>query len=239
MPHDPHYCLDNPIWNALTSAQGELAEGTSEARRYPEAIGPLAGIPYQAENTYEALSLLPSPEESLVLFLSEPPVLPEAWHLEVGGQLTQMVYHGQAAPTAHNSFIVEPLGVSDVPEMLVLTHLTKPGPFRQRTHELGCYFGIRDANGRLLAMAGERSKTATHTEVSAVCTHPDAQGKGYAQAVIMRVIAHILDDGKIPFLHTRPDNLNAIHVYEKLGFQVRRQLHLAVLRLRVPSRLPS
>ena len=71
--------------------------------------------------------------------------------------------------------------------MIELTALTKPGPFSTRTHELGAYFGIREG-GKLVAMAGERLKVPGYTEVSAVCTHPDHNGKGYARVLMSEVM---------------------------------------------------
>ena len=63
--------------------------------------------------------------------------------------------------------------------------ITKPDPFRNRTHELGQYYGIR-VGGRLLAMAGERLSPVGYTEISAVCTHPDYRGRGYGRDLSKR-----------------------------------------------------
>ena len=49
-----------------------------------------------------------------------------------------------------------PLTAADVPAMVELAELTEPGPFRERTIELGPFFGIFES-GRLLAMAGQRT----------------------------------------------------------------------------------
>jgi hypothetical protein len=61
--------------------------------------------------------------------------------------------------------------------MLELVRLTEPGPFAARTHRLGRYIGLR-RGGKLVAMAGERMRLDGFTEISAVCTHPDARGQG-------------------------------------------------------------
>jgi predicted GNAT family acetyltransferase len=71
--------------------------------------------------------------------------------------------------------------------MLALTKLTNPGPFGSRTHEMGDYFGIRIA-GTLAAMVGERLKLPGYTEISAVCTHPDHLGHGYASVLIAKLV---------------------------------------------------
>jgi predicted GNAT family acetyltransferase len=113
--------------------------------------------------------------------------------------------------------------------MMALTALTKPGPFGNRTHELGTYLGIR-REGKLIAMAGERLKIPGYTEVSAVCTHPEHTGHGYARILMAEVMERILGRGETPLLHVREDNVRAIELYQRLGFRLRVLLHFAVLR---------
>jgi predicted GNAT family acetyltransferase len=96
--------------------------------------------------------------------------------------------------------------------------LTKPGPFAMRTIEFGYYHGIFDRD-KLVAMTGQRLHPGHYAEVSAVCTHPDHLGKGYAAALLLHQLAIIRRQGKIPFLHVRADNDRAIALYERLGFR--------------------
>jgi predicted GNAT family acetyltransferase len=133
----------------------------------------------------------------------------------------------QAGPNGHAALIE--LGTPDSAEMIELTAMTKPGPFSTRTHELGTYLGIRK-DGKLVAMAGERLKVPGHTEVSAVCTHPEHTGKGYAGDLMAEVMKRIRERGETPFLHVRQDNGRAIEVYKRLGFRQRKLGHFAVLR---------
>jgi predicted GNAT family acetyltransferase len=86
--------------------------------------------------------------------------------------------------------------------MIELTALTKPGPFSKRTHELGTYLGIR-RDGKLVAMAGERLKVPGYTEVSAVCTHPEHTGHGYARILMAEVMRRILRARRNAVLHVR------------------------------------
>lgn len=217
--------LDNPIWMALNTHQHELAEGDALARRFPLDIGPLAGMIEPSAEAYASLAKLVGPGEQLALFLDEAPALPEGWKLDVGGFLTQMVLEEKPEePTQSFCRLTD----DDVPEMLALTQLAKPGPFERRTFTLGTYLGIRE-NGKLVAMTGERLHLPGYTEVSAVCTHPDYRGKGYANALITAVARGIFERGEQPFLHAWADNTNAIRVYEKLGFKQRRLIHLAVV----------
>lgn len=80
---------------------------------------------------------------------------------------------------------VEDLAEADVPEMLALTALTEPGPFRDRIC-LGGYCGIRDQRP-LVAMAGRRTAVPGYREVSAVCTQPSYRGRGYGAALVCAV----------------------------------------------------
>ena len=138
---------------------------------------------------------------------------------------------GNGVPPSNSSSdpeIVE-LSAADVPDMMALTAITKPGPFHKRTHDPGTYLGIR-RDGKLVAMAGERLKIPGYTEVSAVCTHPDHTGHGYARILMAEVMHRILARGETPLLHVRQDNVRAIELYQRLGFNQRVLLHFAVLR---------
>src|SRR5207245_10762538 len=80
------------------------------------------------------------------------------------------------------------------------------------------------------AMASERLRLPGHSEISAVCTHPEYQGRGYASFLIKMLVEHIRSRGELPFLHVRSANTRAIQVYERLGFWKRATLNYAVLR---------
>jgi predicted GNAT family acetyltransferase len=121
------------------------------------------------------------------------------------------------------------LSKKDVSEMLALTALTKPGPFLAETISMGNYYGIFE-NNQLVAMAGERMHLADYTEISAVCTHPAHTGKGYGTQLLSLLIEDIIQNGKSPFLHVRADNQTAISLYEKLGFEISRDMYFAVIQ---------
>jgi predicted GNAT family acetyltransferase len=84
-------------------------------------------------------------------------------------------------------------------------------------------------NGELIAMAGERLHLPGHTEISAVCTHPDHLGHGYATALITWLMERISNRGEQAFLHVRAENARAVALYERLGFQKRAVLHYAIM----------
>jgi len=227
--------LDNIIWKALTTRQAELAESSSLARRFLPEVSPLAGLPEPTPQAYESLAGLVGARETIGLFLDKPYQPEPGWNFIAGAPMPEMVYESAreaSLPSSSDPEIVE-LGSADVLEMMALTALTKPGPFHKRTHELGTYLGIRRA-GKLVAMAGERLKIPGYTEVSAVCTHPDHTGHGYAQILMTELVRGIRNRGETPLLHVREDNVRAIQLYQKLGFSQRVLLHFAVLRKAEP-----
>lgn len=223
--------LDNPILNSLLIEHGSLAIREGLALRYPPAIGPLAGVPDQSRESYDSLAVLAGPGGILGLFLPDPPVPPSAWSLFRGGLLTQMICRRpELVETASLAagIRLRRLGAADVAAMIELATLTEPGPFRARTIELGNFYGILEGD-RLLAMAGQRVRIPGFIEVSAVCTHPDARGRGYAGILMSEVIRDIAAEGAVPFLHALADN-PAIGLYQRLGFTHRRGFQLAVIK---------
>lgn len=238
--------LDNVIWTALNTRQSEFAEAFGQARRFTPEVSPLAAFAEPTREGYESLAALVGVGGTIRLFLDAPYQARAGWSILNGSPMPEMVYEsaglrpadspfglaqgrlGELSPHNANAEIVE-LGAADSAEMIALTALTKPGPFDKRTHELGTYLGIR-REGKLVAMAGERLKIPGYTEVSAVCTHPEHTGHGYARLLMTEVIQRILDRGETPFLHVREDNVRAIELYHRLEFTRRALLYTVVLR---------
>jgi len=223
--------LHNVIWKALTTRQTEFAESCDQARRFLPEVTSLAAFLEPTQRGYDSLAGLLNPGGTIALFLDVPYQPRPGWNFVAGTPMPQMVYHNASAPPPRSSSdpeIVE-LSAADAPDMMELTALTKPGPFNRRTHELGTYLGIR-CDRKLVAMAGERLKIPGYTEVSAVCTHPEHIGHGYARILTTEIMQRILSRGETPFLHVREDNVRAIELYKRLGFNQRVLLHLVVLR---------
>jgi predicted GNAT family acetyltransferase len=230
MPESDLRGLDNPFWTCLETRHAHLAQGDALARRYLPDVSVLAGVSASAPANVAALNSLVDVGDEIVLVGVDIPKLPSRWEILRTMKLTQMLRR-ERMPLQESDEIVTTLGPSDVPEMAALVELTHPGPFRKRTIELGAYIGIRE-RGRLVAMAGERTWIGDFREVSAICTHPDAQRRGYARALIGRVVNRMLRADQTPYLHVDSTNAVAIDVYRRLGF-VRRTEFPALFAKRI------
>lgn len=219
--------LDNPIWHALTGPQAHLALGAQPVLRFQPEFAPFSAMEVLSDANRAALAALLPEQATTVLFTTEPVSLPPGLEAVMVTQLMQMVVETPAISGDAVEMVL--LGPDDVSAMQELVALTEPGPFAPRTVELGSYLGIFDGD-RLVAMAGERLQPPGFTEVSAVCTHPDYRGRGYARALVSRVANGIASRGETPFLHVLPHNISAIATYRRIGFVERRLIDLTVLR---------
>lgn len=220
--------LQNPVFNALSTGDQQLSFGTGHVKYFDAEVSPYAGFPEDyADGFSDLYELLPAGRR--ILFARPTPIeAPKGWQLQHEIEGLQFVYKNSNHIEGGFSSIV-PLTTAHVDEMIELVRLTKPGPFDKRTIEFGSYHGIF-VNGQLAAMTGQRLHVADHTEVSAVCTHPDHLGKGYASALMQHQMQIILNNGQTPFLHVRNDNDRAIAVYERLGFVVSRPMRFYFMK---------
>jgi hypothetical protein len=220
--------LDRPVWSALSSRQNPLALGDSRAFRFAPDYGLFAAAADGSEESLAALAaLVPAQGAIATVGIAEPGPVPET--IAETHSICQMACDGLTEPGPAPDIEIVALSDADAEQMLALATLTKPGPFFSRTHQLGDFVGVKDASGRLLAMAGERMKPTGFTEVSGVCTQPDCRGRGYAGALMRVVTTRIFARGETPFLHTYAHNTGAIGLYETLGFYRRRDLTMTVL----------
>ncbi|ETZ24332.1 GNAT family N-acetyltransferase [Pedobacter sp. V48] len=222
------HTLDNPIYNALNSAHSTFSSGTDHAKYYLEEVASFAGLRDNSKGNFEALHEN-SPLESLFIVFTPSAVdIPARWRLVAQINMFQMIYESKEIPAGTDIDFVD-LDKSHVDQMIALVELTQPGPFRERTIEFGNYTGVFSGDN-LVAMAGHRLNPTPFTEISAVCTHPDHLGKGYAFELLREQIKRILKKSEIPFLHVRNDNHGAIKLYKKLGFEIRADMFAYVIK---------
>ena len=222
--------LHNPVYNALLSGDARLSLGTGNVKYFDEEVSPFAGFRHGYNKGFDDLyHQLPAGRRILYAtpeLIEEPP----GWQVVADIKGLQFVFTGSPSTYDHSKIPV-PLTTEHIEEMVQLAKLTKPGPFGLRTIEFGHYHGFFD-NGQLVAMTGQRLHVGNHTEVSAVCTHPDHLGKGYAAALITHQLDIIASQGQKAFLHVRADNERAIALYERLGFKISRPMNFYFMKRR-------
>jgi len=229
--------LDNPVWSALggggrrggdTHAAMALRNGL--AARYPRDVSPLAGLREPSAQAFNDLRAMVEVDEEVWLLTPNQLALPPEWEVVRARYIDQMVYTGpQPEQAGVHAWPLRTLGADDVPDMIALAAETRPGPFVRKTITMGRDLGVRAADGSLAAMSGTRMALDEYTEISAVCTRPEARGAGHARALMQALMAQIEASGKTPFLHVKTEN-GAKQVYEKLGFAVRRGICFSVIR---------
>jgi ribosomal protein S18 acetylase RimI-like enzyme len=208
------HVLDNPVWHSLATEHANLALTADGAARYPAAIVPFAAVGEPTPRAADQLASLVDDAES-VFVVGVAPVPPPGWQLEPKKPVLQMICPTRRAEVPGPP--VKTMTEAEVPDMVALTDLVFPGFFRQRTLEMGSYYGIYQGR-RLAAMAGERMRLDGYQELSAVCTHPDYTGRRYAQRLLGVLCESAFARGFTPFLHVYADNERAIGVYRAMGF---------------------
>lgn len=187
--------------------------------------GPFAAT-QDPEDLSDLVPLVRAHGEAWVVGKKTPRRIPAELVVAKQAELVQMVRPGTDLPEMPEDCVQ--LEASDSWEMRALAHLTEPGPFAQKTHLLGPFFGIK-RRGQIAAMAGERMHMPGFAEVSGVCTHPDFRGHGLSASPTAAVVRAIVSRGDVPFLHCYPSNAPAISVYERLGFTVRQAMFVTIL----------
>jgi len=212
--------LDNPFWSSLRSRHRELARSIDDVARFPAEYAPFLGVANADVEAAESFDALIAADESVYLLGVAPPV-PAGWRLGAFADLAQMICPAPVAAIDGPPIIQ--LSEAHRADVLTLTALVYPHYFRPRTMELGRYFGIYQ-DGRLAAMIGERLGMDAYQEISAVCTHPDYNGRGYARQLLAWLSNDTLGRGRMPFLHVSHENKRAKHLYEQNGYHLRRDI---------------
>jgi ribosomal protein S18 acetylase RimI-like enzyme len=218
--------LDNPVWASLCTRHSPLARREGAAARYPADIAPFVAVDPTAPDAATDLARLVAADEP-VLMVGPAPALDARWTVATPVPIAQMVCWAPI-PAVAGPAITE-LDARHLADVLALTALVYPHYFRPRTPQMGRYIGIY-VDGVLAAMAGERMGFDGHQEISAVCTHPEHTGRGYAQRLVAELTNASFDAARIPFLHVAHENIRAKTLYQRMGYVHRTDIDLWSLR---------
>lgn len=212
--------LDNPAWYSLTETHQDFAVDYGSIKFYKPAYCPFGGAINDhviSANIAEYASIVDQ-----FFVIGNKPYINEK--IKIVGELVcdQMILDKKIVIQSTEN-IVELDTDEQRNQLFKLINLVQPGYFKEKTADIGTYYGIYK-DEQLIAVAGERMKMYDYTELSAIVTHPDHTGRGYASQLISHASNMIFNDSKIPYLHVATHNANAIRLYEKLGFVTRRKL---------------
>jgi ribosomal protein S18 acetylase RimI-like enzyme len=216
----------NPVWHALRGPHRHLAIDGGDACRYPADVTPFAALAEPSTAALRHLRGLLTPADSVWIVDGGQPRMPE---LGVEGNLEclQMVLPPKASlPALAPALEIVPLGASQAAEMVALTDVAFPGFFRSGTYRMGSYFGVRAADRKLIAMAGERLRLEGYPEMSGICTHPAHRGQGLARRLILHLTALHRRQGLVSWLQVSAANTAAIALYRDIGFETARSVML-------------
>ncbi|MFV8378785.1 GNAT family N-acetyltransferase [Flavobacterium sp. LB3R33] len=211
--------LDNPVWFSVSETHQSFAVDYGSVKFYHPDYCPFGGF----EKCNAIAKSIDEYSEMVDSFfiVGEKPELSNL--LKVNKELVclQMIVCNPI-DIAINDPIVK-LTDEHIDALYELVNLVQPGYFKKKTALLGNYYGIFK-NEELVAVTCERMQMNDFIEVSAVVTHPNHTGKGYAKQLVTHTVNEIFKQNKIPYLHVIEDNKGAIQLYEKLGFTIRRKI---------------
>jgi predicted GNAT family acetyltransferase len=211
--------LDNPVWQSLQEAHKKFSINYDNLKCYHPDFCPFGGF----ENNTAIVNEIDKYANLIDNFfiVGNKPVFSKSLTLKNELVCLQMVMVRNTDIETREDIIK--LNHQYEEDLFKLVNLVQPGYFKNKTSQLGDYYGIFK-DGNLVAVTGERMKMDGFTELSAIVTHPEHTGKGYAKQLIAYSVHKILEQHKTPYLHVTESNTGAIKLYEKSGFETRRKI---------------
>ncbi len=212
--------LDNPAWNSLNEIHKDFCIAYKAIKFYKPEYCPFGGsinkdIATKGINEYS--NLIDS-----FFVIGKKPLLDNNITLRRNLICNQMLLETQIKMELQEE-IIKLENENQRQDLFDLVSLVQPGYFKNKTADLGKYFGIYKDN-QLVAVSGQRMKMNEFTEISAIVTHPKHTGNGYAKQLIKYTSDQVFQENKIPYLHVLESNIHAIKLYDKLGFTTRRKI---------------
>ena len=211
--------LDNPAWHSLNETHKSFAIGNNKIKFYQPEICPFGGI---NSHQPDLISFLKEyPQLSSFFVIGEKPQESPDCLIEKELVCLQMICSAPINIEYRENIIS--LNESHKKQLVDLVNLVQPGYFKEGSSSMGSYYGIFN-NDQLVAVTGERLKMYGFTEISAVVTHPDFTGKGFAKQLVAHTVNKNFEQNIIPYLHVAETNTSAINLYESSGFVTRRKI---------------
>lgn len=211
--------LDNPVWYSVSETHKDFVIDFGTIKFYHPDYCPFGGF-VAFDNMEKSISEY-SKLASNFFIIGQKPNVPHSLKLNNELICLQMIIHDRIEGNIDDEIVK--LEEKHLEDLLELVKIVYPEYFKKKTAELGNYYGIYK-NNQLVAVTGERMQMDEYTEVSAVITHPEHTGKGYAKQLVTHTANAIFAKNKTPFLHVAESNVGAIKLYEKLGFQTRAKI---------------
>jgi len=211
--------LDNPVWFSLAETHQPFSISFNGAKFYHPDYCPFGGYNESGEISKAIDEYATICDNFFVV--GEKPVFSSILHLKNELICDQMIVADKIDVTFHERIIK--LTDNHADELYMLVNLVQPGYFKSKTRLLGNYYGIFK-DDQLVAVTGERMGMHGFTEISAVVTHPDFTGRGYAKQLVAHTANEIINQNNTPFLHVTETNSAAIKLYQALGFITRRKI---------------
>jgi ribosomal protein S18 acetylase RimI-like enzyme len=218
--------IDNIAWCSLTGPHARFSAGANEARRYSPGFASIIAFSDLERPDFAALNSCCEPGEQFYCS-GWSGIVPSGWQIDSETTMYKMIWDAPM-PVVDKALDAVQLGSGHVSQMLELVRITHPGPFGQRTVELGEYYGFLQGE-HLIAMAGERMYAGVFREISGVCTHPEFQGQGLARRLVQKLIRREIQRKEIPFLHVLRDTGDTHHIYERIGFRHNNEVILRII----------
>jgi GNAT superfamily N-acetyltransferase len=211
--------LNNPVWHSLNEAHRSFSINYDSLKCYGPEFCPFGGFG-NSNNSIEEIASYAKLINNFFI-VGDKPIFSKELALKNELVCLQMIMNGSTSVDIQEEIVKLNNNYEDA--LFNLVNLVQPGYFKNKTSQLGDYYGIFQ-NGNLVAAAGERMKMDDFIEVSAIVTHPEHTGKGYAKQLTAHVVNKILDQHKVPYLHVAETNTGATILYTKLGFGIRRKI---------------
>ena len=213
--------LDNPIWYSVSETHKNFGIDFGTIKFYHPDYCSFGGLT-ALENTENAISEYAKLTNNFYI-IGQKPNVPDNLIIDHELICLQMIIHDRIE--GHIEDQIVKLEEEHLDDLLELVKIVYPEYFKKKTSSLGNYYGIY-RNNQLVAVTGERMQMDEYIEVSAVITHPNHTGKGYAKQLVTHTANAIFAKNKTPFLHVAKSNVVAVKLYEKLGFQIRTKISI-------------